>query len=194
MSRWLDKEYLRFDTIVPGSKRLPKKGFFDNARLGKKREGPLQIIDLLKRGQEFDIYVERQSNLRIPYDEIAADSQVYGQMRVASVAHTLLLKLAAFHDRKGSQKGEKDERDLIRLILVAYHQSEYWDLKDVLAYFDEEDLQVIKNLPKSNQIVALAQRNVHQAKSVREKVKSVVTELIQQLESSAAPSKIKSPS
>ena len=64
---------------------------------------------------EFDVYVEHNDGLRVPYKDIAAASTVVDGIRVASLEHLLVLKLDAYAARRGSAKGRKDERDLIRI-------------------------------------------------------------------------------
>jgi len=81
-----------------------------NPRLGKDSV----TID----GQDFDIYVERQHALAIPYDQVAAHAQVIDGIRVAALEHLLILKLDALADRKASAKGAKDLRDLATIIVL----------------------------------------------------------------------------
>ena len=70
---------------------------------------------LIKRGFEFDIYTERQSSLIVPYDQVAAYSETFDELRVACLEHLLVLKLEAYRDRRNSSKGQKDSKDIIRL-------------------------------------------------------------------------------
>src|SRR6185436_10365237 len=77
---------------------------------------------MIKHGFEFDIYTERQSTLVLPYDVVLASSQIVGGIRVASPEHLLVLKLEAFADRKGSAKGDKDAKDLLRIAVAARRQ------------------------------------------------------------------------
>lgn len=69
----------------------------------------------VREGVEFDVYVEHNNGLRVPYKDIAAASTVVDGIRVASLEHLLVLKLDAYAARRGSAKGRKDERDLIRI-------------------------------------------------------------------------------
>lgn len=45
-----------------------------------------------------------------------ANSVVIDGIRCASLEHLLILKLDAYADRKNSAKGDKDERDLIKIM------------------------------------------------------------------------------
>ena len=68
---------------------------------------------LIRDGVEFDVYVERQNKLTVPYDEVAAHAVAYGVMRVACLEHLLVLKLEAFRDRMRSAKGDKQTPDFV---------------------------------------------------------------------------------
>ena len=71
---------------------------------------------LLVEGEELDVYVERQHSLGIEYPEIFAASEVIEDIRVAALEHLLILKLDAAKNRWGTGKGEKDVRDLARIV------------------------------------------------------------------------------
>lgn len=64
------------------------------------------------------IYVERRHLLRVPYDNVARHSEVIGGIRCTALEHLLFLKLDVARDRQGSAKGDKDRRDLIRVLLL----------------------------------------------------------------------------
>lgn len=81
-----------------------------NQRLGKDSA----IID----GEDVDLYIERQHRLAIPYDEIIAYAQDIDGIRVAALEHLLVLKLDAAQDRRASAKGDKDVRDLTRILTL----------------------------------------------------------------------------
>ena len=81
-----------------------------NERLGKD--------SVLVDGEDFDLYVERQHRLAIPYDEVAAHAEAIDGINVASLEHLLVLKLDAARDRRSSAKGEKDLRDIARIVTL----------------------------------------------------------------------------
>ena len=62
------------------------------------------------------MYVEHQHGLPVPFDELQSCARPLEGMHVASPEHLLILKLSAAKDREGSAKGEKDKRDIIRII------------------------------------------------------------------------------
>lgn len=78
----------------------------------------LSKFQILKQNLEFDVYVENQSRLVVPYADIAARSQVIGGIRVAALEHLLVLKGEAAADRMGSDKGDKDLRDLAKILVL----------------------------------------------------------------------------
>lgn len=84
-----------------------------NRRLGK--------CQIIKNGIDFDIYVENQSSLSVPYVDIVAHSVVIDGIRCACLGHLLSLKYKAWQDRKASSKGGKDLRDLARILVVQGH-------------------------------------------------------------------------
>lgn len=75
----------------------------------------LSKYQFIKYGIEFDVYLEFNNNLRVTYQDVRANEQIIENVPVASLEHLLLLKLDAYNDRKGSAKGRKDERDIIRI-------------------------------------------------------------------------------
>lgn len=84
-----------------------------NRRLGK--------CQIIKNGIDFDIYVENQSDLVVPYSAIAAHSVVIDGIRCACLGHLLALKYKAWQDRRSSSKGGKDLKDLARILVVQGH-------------------------------------------------------------------------
>lgn len=74
---------------------------------------------ITKSGFEFDIYVEGLNTLAVPFADIAARSTVSSSgLRVAALEHLLVLKSEAALDRKGSAKGDKDMRDVAKLLVM----------------------------------------------------------------------------
>ncbi|HVS47264.1 MAG TPA: hypothetical protein VMS32_11475, partial [Verrucomicrobiae bacterium] len=69
-------------------------------------------------GEDIDVYVEHQHHLGVPYDTLVAYAQVTNGVRVASLEHLLVLKLDAAANRQGTQKGEKDVRDLVKVVAL----------------------------------------------------------------------------
>ena len=152
-----------------------------NRRLGKSQ--------LVKRGFEFDVYTERHSSLRVPYDEVAAHSCVYDAFRVASLEHLLVLKLAAYEDRRGSVKGEKDARDILRIAAVADALGQPLRRELVLPYFSGDELNLLRAIAKGPAPAALAKGNAHEAKAYRSCIQAAIEELSKE---DAAPSAPKS--
>ncbi|NNM65705.1 MAG: hypothetical protein HKL99_14070 [Burkholderiales bacterium] len=127
---------------------------------------------MVKHGFEFDIYTERQSSLIVPFDAVVAHSKVYGGLRAAALEHLLALKLEAFADRKGSAKGDKDARDLLRICAIAAAE----DFHPALAapYLGDEHLELLRQVAKSPQATALADGNAQRAKVLRQQAQSVL--------------------
>lgn len=73
---------------------------------------------VLIEGEDLDLYVEHQHNLGIPYANVFAHSEMSTGVRVAALEHLFLLKLDAARDRWGTGKGQKDVRDVAKIVAL----------------------------------------------------------------------------
>lgn len=140
---------------------------------------------IVKHGVEFDMYVERNSRLRVPYEEALQASSVIEAsaigrgIRVASPEHLLVLKLDAYGDRRGTNKGDKDERDLIRIAYVMRGDVK----RDLLQPYLTEDLtSLLVDMKKSHEFLGMSGRNAHRARMLREMFSSVVDSVVDEQE------------
>ena len=129
---------------------------------------------MIKRGFEFDIYTERQSSLIVPYDQVIAHAVEFEGIRVASLEHLVVLKLEAFADRKGSVKGDKDAKDLVRVAAVAQSTGQGLRAHLVSPYLRDDHIELLDRVEKGPYVMALAQGNSMEAKRLRQAFKSVV--------------------
>ncbi len=83
-----------------------------------RRDSNLGKDSAVIEGEDVDLYVEHQHPLGVPFDAIAAHAQDINGIRVAALEHLLVLKLDAAQDRMGSGKGEKDVRDVARIVAL----------------------------------------------------------------------------
>jgi len=83
-----------------------------------RRNERLNKDSVLINGEDVDLYVEHQHNLGVPYDVVFAYAQMTNGVRVASLEHLLILKLDAAKNRYASAKGDKDIRDVVKLIAL----------------------------------------------------------------------------
>ena len=127
----------------------------------------LRKHQLVKKGFEFDVYTERQANLRVPYDEVVAHSVVYDGVRVAALEHLLVLKLEAYRDRRSSAKGDKDAHDLVRIAAVAAQGVRSFDARLAAPYLDDEHLELLAGVARGPHALALAEGNAVIAKRLR---------------------------
>jgi len=83
----------------------------DNPRLGKHE---------FKDGKVgFDIYLEHESNqLPLNYATVSDWSTIINGVRIACLEHLLILKMRAMNDRKESEHGLKDERDIVKIVTM----------------------------------------------------------------------------
>lgn len=105
---------------------------------------------VLVEGEDLDLYVEHQHNLGVPYADIFAHAQLVDGVRVAALEHLLILKLDAARDRRGTGKGEKDVRDIAKLVVLLEHPRENLLQPYYLAERDEtlEAIGTRRDLPQ----------------------------------------------
>jgi len=125
-----------------------------NRRLGKQQ--------FVKNGFEFDVYVEGQTDLLVPVDEILAWADIRHNLRVACPEHLLVLKMKAFENRKGTSKGQKDEDDILRLVLF----TQEWRVQP-LARLDAAAVSEIARIVKSDALLRMVNGNAHMARQIR---------------------------
>jgi hypothetical protein len=140
-----------------------------NRRLGKSQ--------IVKGGFEFDIYTERQSSLIVPYDIISASSVIYDNVRVASIELLFVLKLEAFLDRQGSEKGMKDAKDLMRLALIARKGTGRFDASLVTPFMRDEHALLLNRVERSSAALMMARGNAMQAKALRQDFAAVANQI-----------------
>ncbi|WP_313605328.1 hypothetical protein [Rhizobium sp.] len=139
---------LRDITMMTANKRLSKHQF-------------------VEAGFEFDVYVEGQTDLVVPVDEAVAYSEIRSGLRVACIEHLLILKAKALQDRKGTSKGNKDEDDMVRILLVAERID-----GERLARLTEDALTEISRAVEGDAPLRLARGNSHLAKNLRSKARA----------------------
>ena len=124
---------------------------------------------LIKGGFEFDIYTERHSALIVPYEQVEANSVCYDRLRVANLSHLLILKLEAYRDRQKSSKGQKDAKDLIRIVLAAQALPDLFSIEDSVAYLSEEHIELLESICRGPEFLSLTKGNSKEAKDLRKK-------------------------
>lgn len=128
----------------------------------------LSKSQLIKDGFEFDIYVENQHDLPVPYVDMLPQSEERIGMRVACPEHILVLKQAAFHDRKGSPKGDKDLNDMFKMLVVISERGTTPERMallndDLMALLSTEVVDISKNITRGN---------LHRAAALRQHAQS----------------------
>jgi len=129
-----------------------------NPRLRKKQ--------FIKYGMDYDVYLEHNNSLLVSFADILAGSIVIDHVRVASLEHLLLLKLMALESRSGTPKGPKDERDVIRIVLLL---KQHGVTKSRLErYFTTDMARTLEQLSHSREFVTLSRGNLHEARTLRD--------------------------
>ena len=119
-----------------------------------------------KQGFSFDVYTERQSSLPVPYADVSAHAVRYEGVAVAPLEYLLVLKLEAAVDRHGSVHGQKDARDIIRILLLAKQQS--FDAARSILFMRDAHLARLKLIVNGPEFIALAKGNAKEAKGLRQ--------------------------
>lgn len=119
----------------------------------------------IKRRVAYDAYVEGYTNLCIPVPETVAYSEMKSGLRVACIEHLLILKAKALADRRGTPKGDKDEDDVARMLLVADSID-----NEKLTRLTDDLLNDLRRAVSSDSAMRLAEGNSHKAKSLRSKI------------------------
>lgn len=119
----------------------------------------------IKRGFDFDVYVEGQADLCIPVPEAVAYSQVISGLRVACIEHLMILKAEALAVRRGTPKGDKHEDDLARLLLVADATQ-----REKLTRLTDELLNDLRRTVHGDAVMRLANGDSHKAEDLRSKI------------------------
>lgn len=131
----------------------------------------LRKYQIVRHDAEFDVYLERQSGLVVPFRALYAASTVIDRVRVASLEHLLALKLEAYRDRRRSTKGSKDERDIVRVVYLL-SRGVYGDL---LFYLPKASLELLAEVDRSHAFMQIAGGNAHEARKIRERFRKVVS-------------------
>jgi hypothetical protein len=131
----------------------------------------LSKTQFIKSGAEFDVYVERQHTLRVKYDDAVTNSTVIDHVRVACLEHLLLLKIDAYNDRKGSAKGDKDQRDIVRIVHALQRSMHN---KRFAGYATYDDITALDVTSKSTELRAMA-KTPREAADLREEFAEVIS-------------------
>lgn len=132
---------------------------------------------MIKKGFEFDIYTERYSSLRVPYDALITTAAVYDGIKVASLEYLLVLKLEAYRDRHASSKGQKDAKDIIRLAMMAHQAQPRFSIESIAPYLDDKLIALCRRVERGSEITGLAKGNAQVAKRIRQSVSWLVDSL-----------------
>ena len=113
-----------------------------------------KTAQILKGGVAFDAYIEHQHGLAIPFEEVARHSLWVDEIRCASLEHLLILKLQAALDRRDSAKGDKDQRDIVRILLLMQNHN-----PDLLEpYWRPEFHEYLESTERSPVFLRMAQK------------------------------------
>jgi len=119
-----------------------------------------------KAGFAFDVYAERQSDLPVPYDTVAAHAVEYDGVKVAALEELLVLKLEAAADRHASEHGRKDAKDVIRILVLAGEMD--FDADRATSFMARKHFERLTKIVEGPEFISLARGNAKVARSIRE--------------------------
>lgn len=127
----------------------------------------------IKNGIDFDVYLEHNNGLRVTYADVLTHALVVERVRIASLEHLLLLKLDAFADRRGSAKGRKDERDLIRIghLMASPYRVKR---KQLETYVTARDVSLLETILRTSPEFVQKSADRKQARRLREDFERLV--------------------
>ena len=76
----------------------------------------LQKSQIIINGIEYDVYKGSSSSLLFSYDELAKNAVLLNNISIPALEHLLCLKIAAYDNRRLSKKGDKDARNIIKIV------------------------------------------------------------------------------
>ncbi|HEV3155931.1 MAG TPA: hypothetical protein VGZ00_01155 [Candidatus Baltobacteraceae bacterium] len=124
--------------------------------------------------EDFDVYTEHQNNLAIPYRVVARHSLMAKNFRVASLEHLMVLKVDAALDRVESSKGEKDLRDLTRILTLLTEPQE----ELIIPYLTPERQEMLQRVVNDPDILGTMGLNAHEAGKYRRQLSKTVKALM----------------
>jgi len=137
-----------------------------NERLGKD--------SALIEGEDFDLYIERQHRLAVTYEEVFGYAEEVDGVRVAALEHLLVLKLDAARDRWNSAKGEKDVRDLARIVTLLRSPR----VALLKPHLGEERLTVLRDVARQGDVFERMGINAHDAGRFRRLLKDHLAQIV----------------
>jgi len=122
---------------------------------------------------EVDLYIEHHNKLRVEYADLALAAVVIEGIRVAALEHLLLLKLAALADRGSSPHGQKDRRDVAKILVLLNDTPPHY----LLAQGGDDDVDLLDVVLKSSAFLEIPDDNAHAATRLRKQATTFVTKL-----------------
>jgi hypothetical protein len=123
--------------------------------------------------EDFDVYTEHQHRLAVPYGAVATHSLTANGLRVASLEHLTVLKVDAALDRSGSGKGEKDQRDLARILTLMTDPKE----ELISPYLTPKRQEMLQRVADRADLLLTMGLNAHEASRYRQQLSKTVKAL-----------------
>jgi hypothetical protein len=138
---------------------------------------------VIKRGLEFDIYVENHNSLIIPFDVAFAASEMRMGLRVLAPEHLLCLKAEAYLDRRDSvAKGPKDARDIVFTLAVLAQRPKADRHPERLIHLTQDHMDAISGIIAGPAIVEVTAGNAFLAARLRKDISATWQEMLRDLQ------------
>lgn len=134
----------------------------------------LSKTQFVKFGVEVGVYVQGVSTLAVPYEDLVVWSERKSGLRVACLEHLLCLKAHAWLERRSSDKGEKDARDLAAILILA---SRYGLRRELLAAMPPLALSSLPALATPRALQPLLGGNAHGAARTAAEIQPLLARL-----------------
>ena len=106
----------------------------------------LKKSQLIKEGFLLNIYLERYADLIIPYKAIAEQASSFSGLTVSALEHLLPLTLEALIGRSGTESGNCDARDVVRIACIAMSNEGYFKPELAKEFLKDEHVSILKDV------------------------------------------------
>lgn len=127
----------------------------------------LQKYSFHRWNMDFDVYTEQSHTLPVSYREAYRHSILLEGVRCACLEHLLILKMQAYQERLHSEKGNKDARDILRILALLNAP----DMSIFEIHLTEDRMELVEQILRRHPLmVQVAHGNSHHARRLRQKI------------------------
>lgn len=140
----------------------------------------LKKSEIIINGIEYDVYKGSNSSLLFTHDELAKNAVISQGIAIPSLEHLLCLKMIAYSNRKDSNKGDKDARDLIKIINCFNKNNPNKEILNNIPYYLKQEIILNLNniFNQFNIFSEICAKNHKEANKLREKFKQNLDKIV----------------